>query len=104
MSYTRLPSDPLHATASGAADFRRKVQQDAQDRAAMRETQLESQASSLKDPQERIGIWEWLHGVRLPQAAEHVLVKVIARQTRLTVAQVHEEQRRRAASAAPERA
>jgi hypothetical protein len=34
--------------------------------------------------------------LHLPAAPGHVLVKVIAKQTRLTVGQVHEEQQRRA--------
>jgi len=51
----------------------------------------------MKEPQERIGIWERLHALRLPEASGHILVTVIARQTRLTVKQVHEEQQRRAA-------
>jgi len=72
------------------------VQQAADERAAQRDSELASQASAAKDPSERIGIWERLHALRLPQAAGHVLVPVIARQTRLTLGQVHEEQQRRA--------
>ena len=96
MSFTRLPSEPLRAVPGGAADHRRKVQQAADERAAERDSELESQASPIKNPQERIGIWERLHALPLPRAPGHVLVKVIARRTGLTVAQVHEEQRRRA--------
>lgn len=103
MGPTRTPPEPLYATAGIAADFRRRAEQDAHDRAALRESELEAQSSPTKDPQERIGIWERLHALRLPRAPGHVLVKVIARQTRLTVAQVHEEQQRRAAMRAPER-
>jgi hypothetical protein len=81
---------------NGAGDHRRKVQQDVAERAALRDSELESQVSPIKNPQERIGIWERLHALRLPKAPGHVLVKVIAKQTRLTVSQVHEEQQRRA--------
>ena len=80
-------------------EHRRRVQQAADERAAQRNSDLESQASPAKDPRERIGIWEQLHALRLPQASGHVLVMVIAKQTRLTVAQVHEEQQRRAVMA-----
>jgi hypothetical protein len=73
------------------------VQEAAGELAARRDSELESQASPTKNPQERIGIWERLHALRLPRAPGHVLVKVIARQTRLTVGQVQEEQQRRAA-------
>jgi hypothetical protein len=72
------------------------VQQAADERAAYRGNELESQASPMKEPQERIEIWERLHALRLPRTAGHVLVKVIATQTRLTVGQVQEEQQRRA--------
>ena len=80
-------------------EHRRKVQQAANERAAQRNSELEAQASPAKDPRERIGIWEQLHALRLPLATGHVLVMVIANQTRLTVAQVHEEQQRRAVMA-----
>jgi hypothetical protein len=72
------------------------VQIAAQERAALRDSELEAQASPVRDPRERIEIWERLHALRLPRAHGHVLVKVIARQTRLTIGQVHEEQQRRA--------
>ena len=86
----------MAAAPGSAADHRDKVQRAAQERAAERDRELESQASSIKDPRERIEIWERLHAVHLPQTPGHALIKVIARQTRLTVGQVHEEQRRRA--------
>jgi len=47
------------------------------------------------DLQERIQIWERLHALRLPRAPDHVLVQVIARQTRLSIGQVQDEQQRR---------
>jgi hypothetical protein len=101
MTFTRLPSEPPYGPPGGPAEHRRKVQQDADERASLRGIELESQASSMKDPQERIGIWERLHALRLPRAPGHVLVKVIAKQTRLTVAQVREEQQRRAGALSP---
>ena len=76
-------------------EHRRRTQQAANERAAQRQGELESQASPVKDPRERIEIWERLHALRLPEASGHVLVMVIAKQTRLTVGQVHEEQQRR---------
>jgi len=86
----------LSAPPGSAADYRQQVRRAEQERAALRDGELEAQASSVRDPRERIEIWERLHALRLPQAHAHVLVKVIARQTRLTVGQVHEEQQRRA--------
>jgi hypothetical protein len=83
-------------SSGGAVEHRRKVQQESAERAALRDSELESQVSPVRNPQERISIWERLHALRLPTAPEHVLVKVIAKQTRLTVSQVQEEQQRRA--------
>jgi hypothetical protein len=91
-----MQQDPLYAAAGAASEYRRKVQQEFAERAAQRAGELESQVSPIKNPQERIGIWERLHALRLPAAPGHVLVRVIAKQTRLTVGQVHEEQLRRA--------
>jgi hypothetical protein len=96
MAFSRLPPEPIYGPVAGPAEHRRRVQQDADERAAQRGVELESQASPMKDAQERIVIWERLHALRLPRAAGHVLVKVIAKQTRLTVAEVREEQQRRA--------
>lgn len=93
---TQRPSYELVSAPPGsAADHRHKVQQAARERAAERDRDLESQASSMKEPRERIEIWERLHGLHLPQAPGHVLVKVIAKHTRLTIGQVHQEQVRR---------
>lgn len=92
----RQPYELASAPPGSAADHRQKIQREAQERAALRHTELEAQASPAKDARERIEIWERLHALHLPRAPGHVLVKVIARQTRLTVGQVHEEQQRRA--------
>jgi hypothetical protein len=96
MTPPRMPYELVAAPPGSAADHRDKVLRAAEQRAAERDRELESQASSIKDPRERIEIWERLHALHLPAAPGHVLVKVIAKQTRLTVGQVHEEQQRRA--------
>lgn len=96
MTPPRLPYELVSAPPGSAADHRQRVQEVAREHAAQRDRELESQASSVKDPRERIEIWERLHALRLPRSPQHVLVKVIARQTRLTIGQVHEEQMRRA--------
>jgi hypothetical protein len=89
----------ISAAAGSAADFRQRAELAARESAATRLTELESQSSPVRDPQERIQIWERLHALRLPRAPGHVLVKVIASQTRLTIGQVQEEQQRRAVGA-----
>ena len=77
------------------ADFRLQMLRTEQERVALRESKLEAQISPLKDPRERIAIWERLH-CSLPRASNHLLLTVIAKQTHLTVGQVHEEQMRKA--------
>lgn len=96
MSRSRQPYELVSAPPGSAAEHRQKVQLAEQERAAQRDRDLEAQASPVKEASERIAIWERLHALHLPRAASHVLVKIIARQTRLTVGQVHEEQQRRA--------
>ena len=83
------------------ADYREALQRAEEERAATRQRALDAQASDENDPQQRIATWEKLHGLALPVSAEHALVLLIARQTRLSVAQVHDEQRRRASLVAP---
>ncbi len=62
-----------------------------------RRKQLAAQASPFSTPQMRIETWERLHALSLPRSETHKLLSVIAAQTELTLAQVHEEQARRAA-------
>lgn len=94
------PFDDLWAPPS-VAERREAMQREEQERAASRQRALQSQAASESDPPTRIATWERLHALPLPRDAEHALIILIARQTRLTVAQVHEEQRRRASQVAP---
>jgi len=84
-----------YAGPNGAAEHRQRVQRAEQEQAALRASELAAQAAPTNDAEKRIQIWERLHALRLPQASGHVLVKVIATQTRLTIGEVHEEQRRR---------
>jgi hypothetical protein len=64
-------------------------------RAAERRRELDMQTSPAKDPQERIRIWERLHGLQLPVLATHPLVAIIANNTELTTRDVEAEQLRR---------
>lgn len=87
----------IPALPGSVAEFRLRAERAQQERAALRESELEAQTSPVKDARERIEIWERLHALRLPGASNHLLLAVIARQTQLTLAQVQEEQVRRAA-------
>ena len=70
------------------------------ERAERRRRQLDEQRSESNSPDVRIRTWEKLHGLRLPSDPRHPILDVVAVSTRLTLAQVHEEQRAREARAA----
>jgi hypothetical protein len=81
---------------SSMSDRRAAFQREELERETLRKEQLALQSSPLKTPEERIRLWEQLHAIRLPVAATHKLVRVIATQTELSVQAVQREQRRRA--------
>lgn len=95
MISNRPLSHALHALVASDAERRAAVEMEEQERAAVRQQELQSQTSPLNDPQERIRIWEQLHALRLPIDAGHKLVHLIAMQTQLTIHQVQQEQQRR---------
>ncbi|HEY5761422.1 MAG TPA: hypothetical protein VIU34_36625 [Steroidobacter sp.] len=97
MIFDRQSHELFISPHGSPAEYRLQVQRAQQERAALRDIELESQASPVKEPRERIETWERLHALRLPRTHDHLLVKVIATQTRLTISEVHEEQRRRTA-------
>ena len=76
-------------------EYRRKIREAERERAALRADELAAQVSPTKDAEARIRIWERLHALCLPRSSSHVLVRVIAAQTQLTIGEVQEEQRRR---------
>jgi hypothetical protein len=90
----------LYSGPAAVVEHRLKVQQQDRERAALRASELATQMSPVRAPEERIRIWERLHGLRLPSAPAHVLVKVVATQTHLTVTEVQAEQQRRCAGPA----
>ncbi len=91
----RLPHPHLPHTGDVNIDHRARlalVEREAMER---RIQQLEEQVALHNTPEQRIRAWERLHELDLPRRAAHPLVKVIARQTHLSVEQVRDEQRRR---------
>ena len=83
--------------AKSAAD---RLAHEAYERAEKRREELEQQRSALNPPDLRIRTWERVHQLRLPADPTHPILEVIAIGTRLTLAEVREEQRTRAARAA----
>src|SRR5262249_2788499 len=70
------------------------------ERAEKRRQQLAEQRSDLNPPDVRIRTWERIHQLRMPSDPAHPILDVIAVSTRLTLEEVREEQRARAARAA----
>jgi hypothetical protein len=67
------------------------------ERAEKRREELAEQRSDRNPPDVRIRMWERLHQLRLPSDPAHPILDVIAISTRLTLAEVQEEQRTRTA-------
>ena len=70
------------------------------ERAEKRRQELADQRSDLNPPDVRIRTWERIHALRLPSDPAHPILDVIAVSTRLTLEEVREEQRSRAARTA----
>jgi hypothetical protein len=84
-------------------DYRARIEREESERAERRRVELEDQRSTGNPPDVRIRAWEKVHGLRLPSDPEHPVLDVIAVATRLTLAEVLEEQRARKARKAPAR-
>lgn len=83
-------------SAHSAAERRALLQQAQETVDAERRQQMAAQRSDASSPEDRIRLWERLHGLPLPPESDHKLLAIIAAQTKLSVAAVHEEQKRRA--------
>ena len=95
-----------HLPLSGEpnADYRARIARRQAEAAEVRQRALIEQASSVNPPDLRIRIWEQLHEITMPRDASHRLLRVIAQQTGLTVAEVQTEQQNRANPAAAQAA
>ena len=67
------------------------------ERSEKRRQELAEQRSDLNPPEIRIRTWERIHQLRMPSDPAHPILDVIAVSTRLTLEEVREEQRTRAA-------
>ncbi len=69
-----------------------------------RRAELSELTATANAPEARIRAWERTHGLSLPRGESHPVLNSVAAATRLTLEQVHAEQRRRlmpAPAAAP---
>jgi hypothetical protein len=67
------------------------------ERSEKRRQELAEQRSDLNSPETRIRTWERIHQLRMPSDPAHPILDVIAVSTRLTLEEVRQEQRTRAA-------
>jgi hypothetical protein len=70
------------------------------ERTEKRRQELAEQRSDLNPPEVRIRTWERIHALRMPSDPAHPILDVIAISTRLTLEEVRQEQRSRAARSA----
>jgi hypothetical protein len=78
------------------ADYRARIARRQAEAAEIRQRELIEQTSIVNPPDLRIRIWERLHEIAMPRDATHRLLRVIAAQTGLTMAEVQAEQYNRA--------
>jgi len=74
-----------------------RLAQEEFERTEKRRQELAEQRSDLNPPEVRIRAWERIHALRLPSDPAHPILDVIAISTRLTLEEVRQEQRSRAA-------
>lgn len=80
-----------------AKEHRARVASALEENQRKRKLEAAEQVAVDNSPSVRIRAWERIHELRLPMDPTHALVRLIARTTNLTVADIHEEQRRRLA-------
>jgi hypothetical protein len=102
----RLPS-PLGRLSETPATFdqiisdhRARIAHEDTVKAEKRRLLLADQTSSEHSPDQRIRLWEKIHGLRLPVEPDHPILDVIAVATRLTLTEVQQEQRDRSGNQA----
>ena len=89
---------PTGSTAGDRiTDHRARLAIEEREKAEQRRLELAELRSTLNTPEQRIRTWEKLHGLRMPADASHPILDVIAVSTRLSLAEVQEEQRARLA-------
>jgi len=86
------------------ADFRARIALEQAHFDEQRRNELLELSATASAPEARIRAWERTHGLTLPRGLTHPVLNSVAAATRLTLDQVHAEQRRRlmpASSATP---
>jgi hypothetical protein len=76
-------------------DHRARLERMQFEAAERRERALIDQCAPENSPEARVRVWEKLHQLRLPKDPAHAILRQVARQTSLELAQVLEVQRLR---------
>ena len=90
---SQLPPAADHANSP--TGYPARIMREQKEEAERAQRERVEQSSELNTPATRIRAWERLHRLTLPRGSAHAVLNVIAQATRLTLEQVHEEQRRR---------
>ena len=93
----RLPRPMAISRTGDLANPAERLALEELERAEKRRQELAEQRSALNPPEVRIRTWERIHQLRMPSDPAHPILDVIAVSTRLTLEEVREEQRMRAA-------
>jgi hypothetical protein len=91
--------NPGRSPAELNIDYRERRALEEAERAERKRQELQEQCSELNSARVRVRAWEKVHGLCLPTDTTHPILRVIAAATRLTLAEVLEEQRARVVGA-----
>jgi hypothetical protein len=93
--WTRIYVPQLPTAGASRNECRERAAEIKAEQEALRHRAKSEQSSDRHTAQERIRLWETLHGAQLPRDANHPVLAVIAVSTALTLAQVRAEQEQR---------
>ena len=93
--WTRIYVPHLPTAGASRNECRERAAEIKAEQEAQRHRAKSEQSSDRYTAQERIRLWESLHGAQLPRDANHPVLAVIAVSTALTLAQVRAEQEQR---------
>ena len=96
MTWTRRTNFVAPPPSNYLEEHHKAIQKAEQEREESRQRDLQAQTSAQNEPRVRVITWERVHALALPRSPEHPLVRLIARQTGLTLREVLDEQERRA--------
>jgi hypothetical protein len=78
-----------------SSDYRARIAVEQAHSEVQRRAELLELSATANAPETRIRAWERTHGLTLPRGLAHPVLNSVAAATRLTLDQVHAEQRRR---------